>query len=329
MSAFGDWQPEFAAHNIPTFPVRDKRPAVRGWQRIGLRGSEKLAERHSTADQFGFCVERAGITVVDVDSPKDTELVDAIGKFGATDIIVRSGSGHHQLWYRSNGEGRQIRPDPSRPIDVLGTGYVVAPPSAGKNSRYRFVTGDLSDLRNLRPMLPMIAPPQPSKVNRADVIAGAIPVGRRNDSLWRDCMIAARTCQNFDSLLSHAAKLNLSHMTLPLSDAEVTQIAASAWQKQVAGENWIGERRVIATHDEIDGLMMQSPDAFILLQMLRRHHHPSHEFVIGNAMAGIMPSGGWTRKRLAAARTALTEAGSIEITRTHSKIKGPAIFRFK
>ena len=38
-------QPRYAAHRIATFPVVDKRPAVRGYPRIGLRASAELASK--------------------------------------------------------------------------------------------------------------------------------------------------------------------------------------------------------------------------------------------------------------------------------------------
>lgn len=47
MSTFADWQPAYAEHNIPTFPVlRDvKKPAVTGYLRMGLPASRALVAR--------------------------------------------------------------------------------------------------------------------------------------------------------------------------------------------------------------------------------------------------------------------------------------------
>ena len=57
---FPRWQPEYAAHNIATFPVRisadDKRPAVKHYKKIGLPGSAQLAMRFENDNAFGFMV---------------------------------------------------------------------------------------------------------------------------------------------------------------------------------------------------------------------------------------------------------------------------------
>ena len=151
---FRDWQPRYAAHGIATFPVRvgddGKVPAIRGWQRVGLPGSATLAQRFADADAFGFCAgQRSGLTILDVDTNDERTLVDALDHHGHTQIIVRSGSGNYQAWYRWNGEKRQIRPKSEKPIDILGGGFVVAPPSRGINSNYQFIQGSLDNLDRL------------------------------------------------------------------------------------------------------------------------------------------------------------------------------------
>jgi hypothetical protein len=35
---FAQWQPRYAEHRIATFHVKDKRPCIRGWQKVGLPG---------------------------------------------------------------------------------------------------------------------------------------------------------------------------------------------------------------------------------------------------------------------------------------------------
>jgi hypothetical protein len=42
---FQTFQPQYTAQRIATFPVVNKRPAVRGYARIGLRASGELARR--------------------------------------------------------------------------------------------------------------------------------------------------------------------------------------------------------------------------------------------------------------------------------------------
>jgi hypothetical protein len=87
------------------------------------------------------------------------------------------------------------------------------------------------------------------------------------------------------------------------------------------------KRTIVATHAELDQVMGRSPDAWLLLLLLRRHHWDS-PFAIANTMAATMPGGAWTRKRFAAARAVLIDEGKIEQVRPASRHTGPALFRW-
>ena len=113
--SFRDWQPQYAAHGIATFPVDigpdGKKPLVSNYARFGLRASSEIAQKFPDATGIGFMVgARSRLTVLDVDSPDDRVLADALDRHGPTPIVVRTGSGNCQAWYRHNGEGRLIRP---------------------------------------------------------------------------------------------------------------------------------------------------------------------------------------------------------------------------
>lgn len=317
---FAEWQPRYAEHGIATFPVRDKRPAVRHYLKIGMRASEQFASKFPGEAAFGLACRKNRITVLDVDSPDERLLADALDEFGPTPFIVRSGSGNHQAWYRHNGERRRVRPD-HRPIDVLGDGFVVAPPSIGSKGSYGIISGSLDDLASLPTMqrTPAIKTEPPELIEE----------GRRNQSLWRECMAAARQCGSMAELIEVAAERNGSIFREPLSDQEVLGIVASAWAKELSGDNWFGRgNRVVLEAAEIDGLLHDDPDAFVLLTILRRHHW-RRQFVIANAMAETMPRGGWARKRFAAARRRLTEIGAIQEIRPATRQSGPAVYQFK
>jgi hypothetical protein len=325
---FGEWQPLYADRGIATFPVIDKRPAVGGYLKIGLRASCILTKKFAVADGIGFaCGVRSGITVLDVDSADERLLADVLDEFGQTPFIVRSGSGNHQAWYRHSGERRRIRPDASRPIDILGGGFVVAPPSRGAKSAYTIMHGCLDDLRNL----PALRVARLSSLDPVQALPGLgrIAIGRRNDSLWRACMKQARDCPNVDHLMRFAMQTNQQMLYEPLSDAEVLRIVASAWAMETSGENLFGRGgRIVISTEQIDELLKSHPDAFILLTILRRHHW-GRDFVCANAMATTMPGGGWPEKRFAAARRRLEEIGEIDMVRPASRKHGPSIYRFK
>ena len=185
--SFRDWQPLYADHRIATFPVRvndeGKVPAIRGWQRVGLPGSSKLAQKFAGADALGFCPgRRTGLTILDVDTPDERVLADALDRYGPTPMIVRSGSGNFQGWYSYNGETRRIRPEPDKPIDILGSGFVVAPPSRGIKGAYQFIEGRLDDLERLPIMqnIKIASPPLSPASNPVEGVAE----GSRNNSLW-------------------------------------------------------------------------------------------------------------------------------------------------
>lgn len=314
MSAFAVWQPRYAEHGVATFPVTmaggEKRPAVKGYLKLGADVSRQLVMRFPDADALGFALgSRSRVTVLDVDSADERVLADALGRHGETPVIVRSGSGNFQGWFRHNGEGRKIRPFAKEPIDVLGGGFVVAPPSRAVRGHYEFVCGGLDDLDSL-PVLAGL--PSNIVVPPAGLSAAATKSdeGRRNDGLWRFAMMNARRAGSFDALLDLVRQRNEAVLP-PLGADEVVSLVRSAWRYEAEGRNYFGGGKVIPVlHDEVDGLMRRSPDAFILLTILRRYHW-GREFKIANAMADTMPGGGWARKRLAAARHVLEHEGHV------------------
>ena len=320
---FAEWQPRYAEHGIATFPVREKRPAVQGYLKIGLDASRQFAIKFPIEDAFGLACRRNGISVLDVDTPNERILADALSEHGPSPFIVRSGSGNWQAWYRRNGEGRRVRPDPTRPIDILGDGYVVAPPSRFARGPYSIVEGTLDDLARLPPMrraerqVPQFAAAGGQKVR----------AGQRNQELWRACMKMARECRDVTELMRRAAEMNATMFYEPLPDDEVLRVVASAWAKEISGENWFGSGgRVVLEAEKVDRLARDHPDAFILLALLKRHHWSEREFIIANAMADNI---GQTRKRFASARRQLELAGELEQVRPASRQYGPAVYRFK
>lgn len=88
-----------------------KRPAVKHYDQIGLPASAQLAMKFANDNAFGFMLGRhSKVTVLDIDDKGERVLTAALDRHGATPVIVRSGSGNHQAWYRHNGEHRLIRP---------------------------------------------------------------------------------------------------------------------------------------------------------------------------------------------------------------------------
>lgn len=347
---FSQWQPHYAEHGIATFPVtivgKDKKPAVSGYLKLGSKVSDQLALKFPHHEAIGLACRRNRIVVLDVDTPDERVLEDGMARHGPTPFVVRSGSGNFQAWYRHNGERRRVRPDPSLPIDILGDGFVVAPPSQGTKGPYEIIHGKLDDLDRL-PRMRREPPANENDAPRHQLTEAELPVagnflppsanlelasrrpnnGVRNQTLWRYCMKAARSCARIEELMETAMERNRSEFYEPLSAEEVLKVVASAWGYEVEGKNWFGYGpRVILAADEVDDLAADDPRAFALLSILRRHHAGADDFILSKAMAESI---GWSVNTLRAARDALEERGFVEcIHRGGQKPNDPPLYRF-
>ena len=320
MGIFSEWQPQYAERGVVTFPVRNKVPAVKGYLKLGERVSEKLAEKFAGDNTFGFACKRNKITVLDIDTSDEKVLADALDRHGPTPIVIRSGSGNFQAWYRHNGERRRVRPDRALPIDILGDGFVIAPPSLGAKGRYHMIDGSLDDINRLPTMRSVAA------VDKSLVVTKT-GTGNRNDGLWRYCMRAARGCHRIEDLMSKAMDHNSSAFYQPLPAEEVLKIVASAWGYEVEGKNWFGHGdRVIVDHRIVDDLAAAEPRAFALLSLLMRNHW-GREFYLTKAYAENI---GWAINTLRDAREVLLKHRLIECL--HAGGRGPndpPVYRFR
>jgi hypothetical protein len=308
---FARWQPQYAEHGIPTFPVRfegdDKKPAVKGYLRLGITYSQQLALRFPSDDAFGFALgRRTRITVLDIDATNERLRDKAFSGYGEPAIVVRTLQGHWHGWYRHNGERRRIKPWPGKPIDVLGGGFVCAPPSEGLRSRYAFVQGGLDDLDHLTTLRDLDLP----VVGRRPE---GIPEGRRDDTIFRRLLREVKACDDFDTLLDVAKTLNMSCIP-PLPDAQLVSKAKQAWHYELSGKNWVGRKaRASTDRDEILSLS-HSPAAAMLLNLLRvSHPTPGAEFAVDQVQTAKLL--GWSRETLRSAIDVLLDARRLERVR--------------
>ena len=325
MGIFADWQPVYAEHGVATFPVtideNGKRPSVRGYLKAGKRASSEWTSKFGDSDALGFALRPNRITVLDVDTPDENFFADALDRHGPSPLIMRSYSGNWQAWYRNNGEPRRIRPWGGQPIDVLGDGFTVAPPSRGDEGQYQIAEGSLDDLDRLPTML---APPARAETATDSLInAEQVRLGQRNSTLYTIAMKLAHECENEAELLQRARGQVTERFEPVLSDNEIKRTVAKAWEYTVNGTNYVGRPRTQLLNVEIDALL-STPDALHLLIVLKRYHW-NRTFVIANAMAdqGLV---NMSRKRLAAARKHLERQGYIHKIRGHSKATGPALY---
>src|SRR6478672_9792385 len=186
----------------------DKRPRTKGHLRTGLTGSKKLAEKFSDANAFGFGLgKRSGVTVVDIDTHNDAMLAEAQQQYGSSPIIVQTGGGY-QAWYKHRSERRLIRPDPHKPIDILGGGFVIAPPSRVAKGEYRIIQGTLDDLDHLPPLHHVFDGLRWQRMREGD---------GRYVELRRACQREARYVDSVEALVDWALTRNLDFLE-PLPD---------------------------------------------------------------------------------------------------------------
>ncbi|MEO9299012.1 bifunctional DNA primase/polymerase [Devosia alba] len=337
---FEHWQAEYAERRVSTFPVRpDKTPAVRGYLGIGRKASEQMAMSFPDATGIGLACRRNRITVLDVDTTDERILADGLAQYGDTPFIVRSGSGHYQAWYRHNGEGRRIRPDTRVPIDILGDGFVVAPPSQAIAGVYQIIRGSLDDLQCLPKMSdasdkssPSLSAgdsePHPVTANIRSEPGRTILLGQgRNDDLFRQCLKLARTCKRLEELMDKAMEYNRGYPE-PLPADEVLKVIASAWGYEVEGKNWVGYGpRLVMEATLVGSLAAADPRAFALLSILRLQHKADGTFILAKSMTETLK---WSINTFRGARDALIERGLIEcIHAGGGRPNDPPIYRFK
>lgn len=310
--SYAQWQAAYEEHGITTLPMdRNKKPRVKNFLTLGREGSRALAQKFPDAEAIAIVCENNGLTILDVDSSDDSVFADALSKFGDTPIKVRSGGGNYQAWFANSGEARLIKPNDALPIDILGKGLVIAPPSVGSSGRYEFIEGSLDDLCRL-PRLRPVGGPSPAALIPS-CAPGRIPKGRRSVEVWRFCMREVAGGSTYEELLEAARVFNGTALEEPISEANLIRATMSAMQKEASGENWFGSgRRLAIDIDNFDSLL-RYPHASHLYLYLKRYNW-GHPFVLANAVA---PALGYTLSRFRAARDVIVDLGLI-----HSIHKG-------
>jgi hypothetical protein len=301
-SLFAVWQPRYAAYGVPLFPVeiagKRKKPRVRGYLRTDAARSADFARIFADAESFGFpCGPPSRLTVVDMDSTDPAIINESTRLFGESPLIWRTGGGNYAAAYRHNGEARRIRPFQSLPIDLLGGGYCVAPPSLGAVRRYEIIKGELADLECL-PAIRLSEELINSRTMRREIISK----GHRNDTLFRFACEQARYVDDLEALVDVVQTRNEGSCDEPLPLEEVRCLATSAWRYEQEGRNLIGQggNVVASTFEEIDVMAAANPDAYALLNILRRYHFAHDCFALANAIAEKRLR--WTLPRFRAAR---------------------------
>jgi len=329
MGLFAEWQPRYAHEGVATFPLliegKTKKPATKGYARTGLKGSEQLALKFPDLDAFAFMAgKRNGITVVDIDSPDDEDMLrDVLRRYGDTPLISRTGSGGFHCYYQHGGEDRKIRIDPTMPVDLIGGGVLAAPPSKGSRGNYGWIRGNVADLHRLPFIRSDAGRPEVQRAVKRELVQE----GNRNRALFEHLMRQARHVDTFDSLLDVARTFADDQFAVPMADDELVQTAKSAWGYETTGKNRFGQAATLSiTHERIDQVLPLGADAVALFIYLQRRSNHRENLIVANDMCKTMPDGEWPRKRFAKARQALIDNGILKETRPASTYHGPATY---
>jgi Bifunctional DNA primase/polymerase, N-terminal/Primase C terminal 1 (PriCT-1) len=348
MAAFQDAAREYADAGIVPLPIDGKRPLVKHPDRFRRRAALSIVPKFPNAALGFWCGHFNRLTVVDIDSPADTELQYALDTFGPSPIIVRTASGKHHAYYRHDGERRRIRPIPGHAIDILGEGGIaVAPPSTGTaGGRYEFVRGGLADiaagnlprirrgaLQKLEPAPSMldIGIPTSTAPN-----AATIDDGQRNDRLFKLVCALAHQAETQDALLQQSREANAALCNPPLSDDEVQGRVRSAWRYKMQGRLMVPgmESAILLPRASLSSLLSAGEtDAWALLGLFQSSHGvtPGKLFAASPAaMERDRCIGRWDRHRYRNAIRKLCDLGELE--QVYSGGKGPhdpAMYRLR
>ena len=321
VNSFGRWQSMYAERGIATFPIGpNKKPLVSRYNRFGLRASAEIGRKYADAPAIGFMAgKRNRITIGDVDEVGEKPLQHFLDRHGSSPVIARTASGKHHVWYRHNNERRLIRPNREINVDILGGGFVVAPPSRGDTGKYQFIVGGLDDLDKLPVMQNVPTVPGAG----AETLPSEVKEGERNNTLFRIVGRGAHQVDDFDQLLDYARTRN-SDFAQPLPDEEVLKVAASVWKMQCEGRNWFGQFGAYVPL-ELSRKLARTPDACALYGVLKAENGPTSVFPIANGMAETAI--GLRRYRLANARKVILGLGLVEQVSPQTQHK-PALYRW-
>jgi hypothetical protein len=324
MAAFADAAPAWAAAGIVPLPVS---PTGKGWmvkhpETFRRPAAMALAAKpRFAAANLGFmCGSHNRLTVVDVDSKVDAELQHALETYGDSPIIVSTPSGGHHVYYAHNDEPRKVRPDAGHPIDMLGGGLCVAPPSVRPSgASYAWQRGSLADIANGN--LPKIRNGAVPKTRDLGRHAGwRVPEGERNAQLFKYCRQIVGYCDDLDQLIDAARTWADSKCAEPLPDAEIVATAYKVWKYQG------GRKRIMQNIVEAPfyAALIADLDALALYSYLSAENGPAAEFMVAD---GLGPARNWPQRFVPKARRALLAMGAIKCVRFPRK-GVPALYRW-
>ena len=324
---FSDWQGAYAERGLPTFPVdpiadggKTKKPCVKHYDKIGLRASQQLALRFLDTNGLACMAgARNRLTLVDIDArgaEADRLTADAQCMYGRSLFIVRTGRDGRHLYYRHHGEGRRIRPNPECPIDILGGGVVVLPPSLGAEQPYEVIEGRLDDLTALTTIKNAPTPPDapaPPDQPMLDIprdLTGMRDGDARNNALFGIMLRNGHYLPPTIEAFIEFAREENAKAAEPMIDTRVVGTATSVFKYRQRGTLVHSGRGVwFPATSEPTQMIEGNLHLFGLLGWLKANNGPDAEFWVSDGLANVLA---WSLPKLRLARRHAVEAGWIE-----------------
>jgi hypothetical protein len=290
-----------------------KTPLIK-WKPFQEKLPSKATLKNNWLKNFGaeniaiLTGEINNITIVDCDNPyisyQELEL-----DYGQAEIIVKTPSGGHHLYYAYNGEKSLNGFEPSIDIKAKG-GYVIIPPSYSDKGYYQFVRGNFDEIKNLG-----IA--KNINNNGEFKIIGKVGWGMSYNAVFKQALNVVSKFEEFEELRSFMITQNQIICDEPLENSEVHNLCKSVWKYKNNGCLMFNssERYTPIIQSELEALKSQ-PRALLLLGKIRLYNEGLRsEFNIPQKhMAKEL---GWSLSTLNKYLLVLVKNGFLKITRKH------------
>jgi hypothetical protein len=220
-----------------------KHPRVKDWPNVATTDEATIQDwwtRWPNANIGIATGAKSGVVVLDVDPDEGGALAleDLLAEHGSLPETVESltgGGGRHLLFQHPGVEMRNSASKLGAGLDIRGDGgYVIAPPSLHESGRrYEWEVSSHPTDVPLAPMpawlLELVTASQRAHAasNGHDDVGGAIPEGRRNDTLASLAGSMRRRGMTEDEIYAALVVVNAQRCQPSLADEEVQRIAQS------------------------------------------------------------------------------------------------------
>jgi hypothetical protein len=280
---------------------RAKTPLIRDWPHRASCDADVIrgwALKHGGCNWGVVCCAASDIWVLDVDGDPGLAALADLDKQGyclPQTLITRTGRGKH-LFFRWPSNGTVVRNSAGKLgpcLDARGSqGYCLVPPSVHPNGTvYEFIDENTAIACAPEWLLGLVA----SQVQRPTTPAseiGILPEGRRNDGLTRLAGALRRKGATEAGLQMALLEANLRRCRPPLTEREVSVIAASAARYEVGGPDPLQ-----VAWQATDGLYISQFEKFVALCRNLQLARPGQPIPLPLERIGVLIGCDWTQVR--------------------------------